>query len=272
VSLFWKILKTEKKKQRLDLELVQRSLAPSREKARALIMAGEVLVDRQVKLKASDMVGQDQEILLRKRYPYVSRGAFKLQKALEEFNIDPRDFKVLDIGVSTGGFADLLLQKGAREVQGIDVNIQQVDVSLRNNDRVTLLKKNARYLAATDLVFEPDLVVIDVSFISVLKILNALTFLKKGVVLALIKPQFEGSPREVKKGGVIRDARVLEDILFRTRGRIEGMGWKVNGTVRAGIRGRKGNQEFFFLLVPAPASGSAGRFNLSASGAPGKDG
>jgi 23S rRNA (cytidine1920-2'-O)/16S rRNA (cytidine1409-2'-O)-methyltransferase len=237
-----------KNKIRLDQALVQRGMTASREKARVLIMAGEVRVDGQLRLKASCPVGSEQEITLHSRYPYVSRGAFKIEKALERFDIDPRGLKILDIGISTGGFSDLLLKKGADSIQGIDVNIRQVDASLRQDPRVTLTRLNARYLKPDDLVIKPDLVVIDVSFISVLKILDALRFLDSIPILALIKPQFEAPRNMVRKGGVIRDEQVQERIIRDISEKVINRGWKLVDTAPAGVRGRKGNQEFFFQL------------------------
>lgn len=249
------------KKTRLDQALVQRGMTPSREKARALIMAGEVRVDGQLRCKASSPVGPGQEITLHSRYPYVSRGAFKIQEALKQFAIDPTGLKVLDIGISTGGFSDYLLKNGACCIHGIDVNIRQVDVSLRQDPRVTLTRRNARFLRPEDLIFPPDMVVIDVSFISVLKILDALRFLDNPRILALIKPQFEAPRRMVRKGGVIRDPRLRQQILEFVSEEIDRRGWVLVDSVPAGVRGRKGNQEFFFQL-----SRAAGLVNSASGG------
>lgn len=239
------------KRNRLDIELVNRGLVSSREKAQALIMAGEVFIKDRVELKASFKVTQAELIILKKRYPYVSRGAFKIQTALDEFDINPKGLKVVDIGISNGGFSDFILKNGAECILGIDVNIRQVDVSLRENSRVILLKKNARYLIPEDFKFYPDIIVIDLSFISVLKVLPCLTFLKNTKILALIKPQFEAERGEVKKGGIIRNPILRDKILNRVKSKIEKLGMRVLKTTPAGIKGRKGNLEYFFLIAIA---------------------
>lgn len=235
-------------RKRLDLAVVERNLAPSREKAQALIMAGEVWIDGQPCLKADRKVAAENEVTVRRRYPYASRGAYKIAEALTAFALDVRGLHVLDIGISNGGFADYLLQMGAGGVTGVDVNIAQVDERLRRDPRVTLIEKNARLLTAADFPHVPDLVVMDVSFISVGKILPALTIFPAARFLVMVKPQFEAERGQVGKGGVIRDPERVEEILSRLRRDFSVLGFHEIGMTPAGIKGKKGNQEYFFLL------------------------
>jgi 23S rRNA (cytidine1920-2'-O)/16S rRNA (cytidine1409-2'-O)-methyltransferase len=178
----------------------------------------------------------------------VSRGAFKIEKAFAEFGIDPNGLRVADVGISTGGFSDFMLQNGVRNIVGIDVNTRQVDEKIRNDDRVVLLQKNARHLERKDLPFLPDLFTIDVSFISVLKILPALSQFQEARILALIKPQFEAPRGRVGKGGVVKKQEQIDRILDAVGGKIEGLGFRILAATEAGIRGRRGNQEYFFLI------------------------
>jgi 23S rRNA (cytidine1920-2'-O)/16S rRNA (cytidine1409-2'-O)-methyltransferase len=187
------------KKNRLDAELVNRGLASTTEKAKALIMAGDILVNGQVTYKADTKISGDQSIEIKEKYPYVSRGASKIEKAFIDFAVSVKGLKVLDIGISTGGFTDYMLQNGAVIAAGVDVNIQQVDDKLRQNKNVVLIKANARTLKPQDIPFEPDLITMDVSFISVTKILPALSAFKKARVLTLIKPQFEVKKEKVER-------------------------------------------------------------------------
>jgi 23S rRNA (cytidine1920-2'-O)/16S rRNA (cytidine1409-2'-O)-methyltransferase len=242
--------KTEKKplKMRLDAALVQRGLATSREKAQALIMAGEVRVDGQLVDKADFRVTDGHGIDVVRDYPYASRGAFKLERALERFAVDPSGLTVLDVGISNGGFADFLLQRGAARVVGVDVNIAQVDERLRRDPRVRLLEKNARFLTAADVPERPDLVVADLSFISVTKVLPALAVFSPADMLVMIKPQFEAERGRVGKGGVVRDAERRGEILLNLKHRAEELGFTLLNVCPAGIRGKKGNQEYFFHL------------------------
>ena len=243
------------KKNRLDVELVARQLTPSREKAVALIMAGEVLVDGQVAHKADKKVTAASNIEIKERYPFVSRGAFKAKKAFEAFDIDPAGMKALDIGISTGGFSDYMLQQGAEIVTGVDVNIQQVDFNLTKNPRLRLVKKNARYLEKEDVGYEPDIITMDLSFISITKILPQLAAFPGARVVSLIKPQFESEKYKIGKGGIVRDHSQRIQILLDLKHKIEALNFSVVGFTDSGIRGRKGNQEYFFLIeygVKAP--------------------
>ncbi len=235
-------------RERLDLSLVQRGLAPSRDKAKAMIMAHEVLVNGQLENKADKTVGADDVLEIRQKYPYVSRGAFKLEAAVRCFSMPVEGKKVLDVGVSTGGFCDYLLQHGALAVTGIDVNIRQTADALRTDPRVTLVERNIKYLTPDELPYRPDWVVIDLSFISILKALSTLIFLGDVPILGMVKPQFESPRGQVGKGGVVRDSRKVERILQTLVQEMEGMGYGVLGIAPAGIKGKKGNQEYFFLI------------------------
>jgi len=235
-------------KKRLDIEIVERGLAPSREKAQALIMAGEVLVDGECFHKPDKKVTSENAIDIKKKYPYVSRGAFKIKKAFTVFSINVNDLKVVDIGISTGGFSDFMLKNGAEVITGIDVNIQQVDYQLRKNKKLKLVEKNARNLKKNDIEYDPDLITIDVSFISVLKIIPALKIFRKAMILALIKPQFEAERKRVGKGGVIKNIEERMRIIKQVKEKIEALNYSVLGIAEAGIKGRRGNQEFFFLM------------------------
>ena len=236
------------KKNRLDAEVVKRGLVSTLEKAKALIMAGDILVDCQVTYKADIKISEDRHIEIKEKYPFVSRGATKIEKAFIDFNIPVKGLKVLDIGISTGGFTDYMLQNGAETVCGVDVNIRQVDDKLKQDKRVLLLQANARTLEPANIPFEPDLITMDVSFISVTKILPALATFKKARVLTLIKPQFEVKKEEVEKGGIIRDKDKRINILLELKQKIQRLGYAVTGFATAGTAGRKGNLEYFFLL------------------------
>ncbi len=235
-------------KNRLDIEVVKRGLISSREHARAFIMAGEVLVDGQVEYKPAKMVAAQSRVEIKRKYPYVSRGAFKIEKAFSDFSLQISGCKFLDIGISTGGFSDYVLKHGADLVVGMDVNIEQVDYNLRQDSRLRLIKGNARYLKAGDIDFAPDVIIIDVSFISVTKILPALSIFENSQILALIKPQFEAEKGEVGRGGIIRERSKRVEVLVRLKKKIEQLNFSVIGFTTAGVKGRKGNQEYFFLL------------------------
>lgn len=241
-----------KPKERLDKILVDRGLVKSRERAHALIMEGKALVDGHAVTKAGTMVALDAGITLRgEGMPYVGRGGLKLDAALEHFGIDPAGKIVMDIGCSTGGFTDCLLKKGARKVYAIDVGYGQFDWSLRRDERIVLLEKtNIRYLekeAVPDLL---DLAVIDVSFISLLKVLpKTLEFLKQeGEVLALIKPQFEVGRGMVGKGGIVKDEARRMTAVENVREGAEAVGFRTLGIFESPVRGQKGNIEYFIHL------------------------
>jgi 23S rRNA (cytidine1920-2'-O)/16S rRNA (cytidine1409-2'-O)-methyltransferase len=239
-------------KERLDKLLVDRGLVKSRERAHALIMEGKVLVEGRAVTKAGTMVTLDSDIDLKEEdIPYVSRGGLKLEAALSHFGINPSGKVCMDIGCSTGGFTDCLLKKGAGKVYAIDVGYGQFDWSLRGVTRIILLEKtNIRYLekeAVPDLI---DLAVVDVSFISLLKVLpKILEFLKgDGEVLALIKPQFEVGKGMVGKGGIVKDEAQRMAAVESIREGAEMSGLRTLGTFESPVRGRKGNTEYFIHL------------------------
>ncbi|MEJ2695027.1 MAG: TlyA family RNA methyltransferase [Candidatus Sulfobium sp.] len=239
-------------KERLDKVLVDRGIVKSRERAKALIMEGRVFVDGSRVAKAGAPVSADADVAVKGAdIPFVSRGGLKLQAALDFFSIDPSGAVAMDIGCSTGGFTDCLLKRGARKVYGVDVGYGQFDWTLRKDPRVVLFEKtNIRYLDR-DAVGEPvDLAVIDVSFISLLKVLpRAFQFLKEnGSVLALVKPQFEVERGKVGKGGVVKDEAVRLSAVEKVRRGAEETGFSVIGDFQSPLPGQKGNREYFVYL------------------------
>lgn len=221
----------------------------SREKARALIMAGQVLAGDRVLDKPGALVPEDTPIHLREQLPYVSRGGTKLSHALDAFTLDVRDRVAIDVGASTGGFTDCLLQRGARRVYAVDVGYGQIDLRLRRDPRVILLERtNIRYL--THLPEAPDLATIDVSFISLEKVIPPVLNLleQEGLILALVKPQFEAGKERVGKGGVVRNPAVHRAVLERLCRWALDMGLTVRGMTASPILGPAGNREFFLLL------------------------
>lgn len=240
-------------RQRLDTLLVERGLAETRARAQALIMAGQVLVNGHVQTKAGTMVPPDAQIDVRGGLPYVSRGGFKLAHALDQFGLDPAGLTAIDVGASTGGFTDVLLQRGAARVFAVDVGYGILDHRLRTDPRVVALERtNIRHLTALPNGMLADCAVIDVSFISLRLVLPAVQRLiaPTAWIVALIKPQFEAGPQHVGKGGVVRDpavhAQVLRDILtFATTQRLNPA-----GLTRSPITGPAGNVEFLVLFHP----------------------
>lgn len=240
------------KKVRIDTLLTEKGLAESRHKAQALIMAGKVLVGGVTIDKPGREVDPESGITLKEETPFVSRGGVKLEGALEHFNADPAGLTVIDIGSSTGGFTDCLLKRGAKKVFAVDVGKGLIDYRLRNDPRVILLEgRNFRYLEFSEVGELADLAVIDVSFISLDKILpKTREFLKQGArVLALIKPQFEVGKGQVGKGGIVKDPELHREVIERITSFAEGLGFKSSGTVESQITGTKGNREFWALLV-----------------------
>jgi 23S rRNA (cytidine1920-2'-O)/16S rRNA (cytidine1409-2'-O)-methyltransferase len=244
-----------KKTTRLDTLLVERGLAASRERARALILAGQVRVDGLAAPKAGTPVAADADVtLLVPDHPYVGRGGLKLEHALETFAITVAGRLALDIGASTGGFTDVLLRRGARRVVALDVGHGQLDWRLRNDPRVVVLERtNARTLTPDRLPADArtfDIVTIDVSFISLAQILPVVPPLlaRHGDVVALVKPQFEAGRGEVGKGGIVRDAavqaRVVEDVVERALA----LGLTRAGVTESPITGMEGNREFLLHL------------------------
>jgi 23S rRNA (cytidine1920-2'-O)/16S rRNA (cytidine1409-2'-O)-methyltransferase len=253
---------TAPNKNRVDIWLVERGLAESREKAKALIMAGVVLAGTRRIDKAGETLSEaDAATLILKgnaALPYVSRGGLKLEKALNEFGIDPAGMLALDIGASTGGFTDCLLQRGARKVIALDVGHSQLAWSLRQDERVFVLDKtNIRYVEKLPEVEDTvnptlvDLVVIDVSFISLKLVLPAIKKLTKpdAPIVCLIKPQFEAGKSEVGKGGIIKDPKVHRHVLEDLVKWFFDNGFKVIVLARSPILGTEGNAEFLVHLV-----------------------
>ena len=237
----------EVQKVRIDQLLVKRGLAETREKAKRLVMAGEVFVNGEKVDKPSKSFDEDVEIFVRTPEKYVSRGGYKIESAWEAFKFDVSGKIVCDIGASTGGFTDFLLQKGARKVYALDVGRGQLHWKLRNDPRVVVMEKvNARYLDEKTLGEKVDMVTCDVSFISLKKIIPAFRKVLKvnGEVIALIKPQFEAKREEVKKGLVLDKyvhIRVLGDIIKT----LEESGVPPCGLAFSKVRGTKGNVEYF---------------------------
>ncbi len=231
---------------RLDQILVERGLAESREKAKALILAGAVFVDGQKADKAGHSIAVTSRIEITGRMPYVSRGGFKLEAALDRFGIDPRGRVCLDAGASTGGFTDVLLQRGAARVYAVDVGTGQLDWKLRNDPRVVVKEGiNARYLKPEDIGEPVDLAVCDVSFISLALVLPAVAGLLKenGEMVALVKPQFEAGRGQVGKGGIVRDPELHRAAVERVAGAAHALGFKTD-TMESPILGAEGNKEF----------------------------
>jgi len=249
-------LKIIREKERLDKVLVDRKFTESRERARAVIMAGQVVVDDHVVEKAGQMVYVDAEIRMKgEMLPFVSRGGLKLEKALDFFAIDVTDFVAIDCGASTGGFTDCLLQRGARKVFAVDVGYGQLAWKLRQDNRVVSLEKsNIRYLEPETLDEVPDIAVIDVSFISLDKVLPNVRRLIKdgGRIVALIKPQFEVGRGEVGKGGVVREEQKHREVIASVQSLAESLGLEVMGITESPIMGPKGNREFLISMVKTP--------------------
>ncbi|HTZ99213.1 MAG TPA: TlyA family RNA methyltransferase [Candidatus Aquilonibacter sp.] len=234
-------------KARLDVLLVERGLAPSRERAQALLLAGQVRVNGARAEKPGSQVATDARIeIAGEALRYASRGGLKLEGALQDFEIDPRDRICADIGSSTGGFTDCLLQRGARRVYAVDVSIDQLDWKLRQDSRVVTVERNARYLRAQDIAEPPGLIVMDVSFISVTKVLPAAVAAGPGAeFLILIKPQFELEKRDVGKGGIVRDQALREKAIERVQAAAAETGLEILGVRPSHVTGAEGNQEYF---------------------------
>jgi 23S rRNA (cytidine1920-2'-O)/16S rRNA (cytidine1409-2'-O)-methyltransferase len=232
--------------------LVDHGLAPSREKARALILAGEVLDGDRPVSKAGELVRRDAPLRLRSSpMPYVSRGGLKLAHALASFGLDVAGRVALDLGASTGGFTDCLLQAGAARVHALDVGHGQLHWKLVSDPRVVVRDRiNVRHLRPDDLPERGDLAVIDVSFISLRLVLPALLpLLAPGApVVALVKPQFEVGPARVGKGGIVRDPQARADALAQVSAAAAALGYEVCGQTESPITGAKGNVEFLLLL------------------------
>ena len=244
-------------KQRLDMLMAKRGLAPTREMAQALIMAGQVVVGDHTVDKAGRQVAADAAIRIKgDPLPYVSRGGLKLKKALDVFGVDAAGLVAIDVGASTGGFTDCLLQAGALKVFAVDVGYGQLAWKLQQDPRVVRMEKtNIRHLLPEQLDALPELAVIDASFIPLAKVLPATVNLVKpgGRIIALIKPQFEAGKSEVGQGGIVRDPAVHEAVIDAVRQTAEKMGLTVSGLCESPITGADGNREFLILLeLPGP--------------------
>ncbi len=242
-------------KERLDRLLVERDFAPSRQRAKALIMAGKVVVDGNRVEKPGTQVRSGAQIRLKgEDCPFVSRGGLKLERALEVFGIDPRGKKAIDVGASTGGFTDCLLQRGASKVFAVDVGYGQLAWKLQQDCRVVSLeRRNVRYLESREIGEAVDLIVVDTSFISVEKFLPRLCQMIKetGDIVVLIKPQFEVGRGEVERGGVVRTPEKHRTVLERIQQRAKQIGLRTKGVMESPLRGTKGNREFFMHFVRA---------------------
>jgi 23S rRNA (cytidine1920-2'-O)/16S rRNA (cytidine1409-2'-O)-methyltransferase len=240
------------KKIRLDLLLVQRGLAESREKARAMIMAGLVEVDQVQANKPGHLIAPSSKIFIKQLLPYVSRGGLKLKAALDQFSVDVKGRVLLDVGASTGGFTDCLLQRGAKRVVAVDVGYGQFHWRLRQDPRVALLERtNIRNLAPGMIKEDLDGAVIDVSFISLKLVLPVVSRLLKqnSFVVALVKPQFEVGKGQVGKGGVVRDPALHQGVIEDLCAFFREVGWKVEGQISSPVLGPKGNKEFLVYLT-----------------------
>ena len=236
---------------RVDKLVVERGLAETREKARRLVLAGEVLVDEAPVDKPGAMVSPGAEIRLRRpQKSFVGRGGEKLAGALEAFALDPRGLLVLDVGASTGGFTDCLLQRGARAVTALDVGKGQLDWKLYSDPRIRVIEGvNVRYADPKDFPEPFDLATVDLSFISLGKVLPSIVPLVKpgGRLLLLVKPQFELSPEDIERGGLVRDEKKHREAVEGVTAVAEGLSLRVEGVAPSVLRGASGNQEYFLL-------------------------
>jgi len=238
---------------------VERGLAESREKARAVVLAGQVLVGDRAVAKPGMLIPEATEVRLLARAPYVSRGGEKLAHALRLFGVDGQDLVAVDVGASSGGFTDCLLQHGARCVYAVDVGYGQLDYRLRQDERVVPMERvNVRYLRS--LPQKVDLATVDVSFIGLEKVLPAIARLLKpgGKIIALFKPQFQARRREVGRGGVVRDPLLQARLIGRFLAWAVEQRFRILGLTPSPLLGPAGNREFFFLLLPPEAGRKAG--------------
>ena len=252
------------KKERLDRLLVERGLAPSRERAQSLILAGLVTVKGRPADKAGTAYPPDSDIAVKEDpCPYVSRGGLKLSAALDTFDLSPDGRICIDVGSSTGGFTDLMLQRGARRVVCVDVGKGQLDWTLRDDDRVVVMEGvNARNLTKNDFTAAagaeaPTLATADLSFISLTKVLPAIRPLmaKRAEMLVLAKPQFEAGKKQVGKGGIVKDPAVHRAVLESLWGWAAENGFGPAAACASPVRGAKGNREFFLHLIPGENAG-----------------
>jgi 23S rRNA (cytidine1920-2'-O)/16S rRNA (cytidine1409-2'-O)-methyltransferase len=240
--------KTATGKTRLDVLIVERGLAPSRERAQAMVLAGQVRVNGKPAAKAGAQIPADALIEpIGEPQKYASRGGLKLEGALDDFAIDLSGKICLDIGSSTGGFTDCMLQRGAAKVYAVDVTTSQLDWKLQSDPRVKMVKRNARYLSPEDIGEPADFVAMDVSFISITRVLPAIVPLVKpgGDLLLMVKPQFELTKQEVGKGGIVREPELRQKAVDRVVKAATSLSLTVEGTRPSRVKGAEGNQEFF---------------------------
>jgi 23S rRNA (cytidine1920-2'-O)/16S rRNA (cytidine1409-2'-O)-methyltransferase len=237
------------RRERLDLVLVRRGLAETRERAHALILAGAVRVDGELATRPAQPIAPDAGVEVAQSDDYVSRGALKLARALDEWRIDPADRVVLDVGASTGGFTDLLLRRGAKRVYAVDVGYGQLHWKLRGDSRVISMERtNIRNL--TELPETPQLGVVDVSFISLRLALPPMFRLVSDEIVALIKPQFEAGRAHVGKGGVVRDPAVRQAVIEDLEAWSHTQPWRLVATLESPITGPAGNVEYLSRWQP----------------------
>lgn len=241
-----------KEKIRLDLLLVQRGLVESREKAKRMIMAGLVKVNNHLSDKPGHLISLFSDVSLENpSLPYVSRGGLKLEAALDRFSVEVKGKTLMDVGASTGGFTDCLLQRGAEKVIAVDVGYGQLHWKIRQDPRVTVMEKtNVRYLSPEQVQGPIHGAVVDVSFISLRLVIPPVShlLLNDAFIIALIKPQFEVEKGQVGKGGVVRDPSLHKEVLANLSRFFEEEGWQVKGCIPSPILGPKGNQEYLIHL------------------------
>jgi len=239
-------------KERIDKLLVEKGFVQSRERARALIMEGRVFVEKRMIDKPGVTVPVETQLQVRgEEFPFVSRGGLKIRGAIETFGVDPKGMTVMDVGASTCGFTDCVLQRGAKKVYAVDVGYGHLAWKLRADPRVVSLeRRNIRYLKREEVSEDVDLILIDTSFISVQKFLSHLLgFLKPGgILLCLVKPQFEVGKGQVGKGGVVRNLELHHEVIKRISEHSRSLGLRVLGVMESPLLGPKGNKEFFIYL------------------------
>jgi len=236
-------------KRRIDTLLVARGLVESREKARVMVMEGAVVADSRIIVKPSTLVDEDSEVRILESPQFVSRGGLKLEYALDQFQVDVHDIVAVDVGASTGGFTDCLLKRGVRKVYAVDVGYGQLDYRLRQDPRVVVMERvNARY--AFTLPEPVDLATVDVSFISLEKVLPTLAKLVKpgGQMIVLVKPQFEAGRKQVSKGGLVKNPLTHANVMGRFISWVVERGFRLGGLIASPILGAEGNKEFLVLL------------------------
>ena len=244
---------TKSKKERLDILLVEKGIFPTREKAKSAIMAGEVLVEGERVNKSRQRIKAESNIsVIKKETAYISRGGEKLEKAIKVFNINVKGKRVIDVGASTGGFTDCLLKFGAKKVYCIDVGYGQLAWKLQKDKRVVVIDRtNIRYLTADKFDDLFELATIDVSFISLDKVLPAVYNLlkEKGEVVALIKPQFEAGREFIQKGGLVKKAEVHQMVIERVGEKAQKIGFGIQGLTFSPLKKASGNIEYFIYLI-----------------------